>query len=79
MWLQKLFSSDPSVSMMRVLVFMVAINALMMWDYIVYMRALPMTSQEANLIQWSLGFAISGKAGQSLGEIMVKKNDTKVL
>ena len=74
MWIQKLFSSDPSVSMMRILVFAVAINALMMWDYIVYIRAMPLTSQEANLIQWSLGFAISGKAGQSFAENKILPN-----
>ena len=78
MWIKKLLSADdPSVSMMRVIVFAVAINALMMWDYIVYMRLLPMTTQEANLIQWSLGFAISGKTGQSFAENIGNKTGVK--
>ena len=68
MWIQKLFSTDPSVSLMRIVVAAVVAHAFLILDYIVFIRQTPMTSQEANLIIWMLGTAVSGKAGQSFAE-----------
>ena len=68
MWIQKLFSTDPSVSLMRIVIATIVINALLMLNYIVFMRQIPMTSQEANLIIWMIGTAVSAKAGQSFAE-----------
>jgi hypothetical protein len=79
MWIQKLFSTDPSVSLMRIVVATIVINALLMLNYIVFIRQTPLTSQEANLIIWMIGTAVSGKAGQSIGEnrILPTGNVTK--
>jgi len=47
-WFRKLVSSDPSVSLMCIVVLVVLVDALVIFNYIVFFRhTIPMTSQES--------------------------------
>jgi len=65
---QKLFSVDPGVSMLRVLVLLVVVNAVIILNYKVFFAAGPLTAQDTDLLKWMLGVPFGAKAGQSLAE-----------
>jgi len=76
-YLSKLFSNDPTVSLMRVMVAVVVIDALAILNYKVFLST-GLTMQDQTLIQWMLGIPFSAKMGQSFAETMLSRGGNDV-
>jgi len=63
----RLFSTDSTASVMRLIVVLIVVNALIILNYKIFTSGDISQSLE-RLIEWMLGLAISGKAGQACAE-----------
>jgi len=64
---------DGNLSMGRLLAFLAAVNSIVVFNVMAFTRVEDLGPNAANIIIWTLGIAITGKAVSKVGENIKKK------